>query len=557
MASYNFLEDMMGNRENMECLVNNSRHDDDVMQFVGVDWFKFNGSLISNIFVSGNSFIGLGANAEHLLVCRRDAAMYSFYREEGEIYGTYKFLKLRWEGYAQYNNTSEDVRLYYEWFFFDSGDMLLNIIKAPNAAGYLGTNRVNGSTNKDFTVAVTQQQYITFYHKDDNGKQFDIEYKLIDLMPPFDSKYLILDKDGKFYRLMHNKAFVDSIIFNRGQCIRTGLMPGNDMRISISFKTTTFGNAALFGARTTDKTDMFGVFLTDSKHITCVYGGQSITEEVDDYNDVPINLELSAEGLKRDGIAIMTFEDSVFTSACELVIGTINTAEKLDSRYFRGTVYGIDLWQGEEQKLHLVPCVDEQVRACFYNTISESTYLNNGYGKFAYEDEGLVFDTESYLEEIPINRLSASVFRQYGFNDFPRGVIISRLVNPTLYHWQDADIDLPPISAKISAVPPVQLVYSKNTEMNDSTILGIESVEIDSDDNTLFAFSFDGGTTWKAYTDGRWAVLSEETSGMNRESVKVVGTDAWNEAAADRQYKIRFALREDGYVNRITVHYLN
>ena len=557
MANYNSLEDMMGNRENMECLVNNSRHDDDVMQFVGVDWFKFNGSLISNIFVSGNSFIGLGANAEHLLVCRRDAAMYSFYREEGEIYGVYKFLKLRWEGYAQYNNTSEDVRLYYEWFFFDTGDMLLNIIKAPNAAGYLGTNRVNGSTNKDFTVAVTQQQYITFYHKDNDGKQFEIEYKLIDLMPPFDSKYLLSDKDGKFYRLMHNKAFVDSIIFNRGQCIRTGLLPGNDMRISISFKTTTFGNAALFGARTTDKTDMFGVFLTDSKHITCVYGGQSITEEVDDYNDVPINLELSAEGLKRDGIAIMTFEDADFTTSCELVIGTINTAEKLDSRYFRGTVYGIDLWQGEEQKLHLVPCVDEQVRACFYNTISESTYLNNGYGKFAYEDEGLVFDTESYLEEIPINRLSASVFRQYGFNDFPRGVIISRLVNPTLYHWQNADIDLPPISAKISAVPPVQLVYSKNTEMNDSTILGIESVEIDSDDNTLFAFSFDGGITWKAYTEGKWAVLSEETSGMNRESVKAVGTDAWNEAATDRQYKIRFALREGCYVNKIIVHYLN
>ena len=51
--------------------------------------------------------------------------------------------------------------------------------------------------------------------------------------------------------------------------------------------------------------------------------------------------------------------------------------------------------------------------------------------------------------------------------------------------------------------------------------------------------------------------LSEETSGIARESVKAVGTDAWNEAAADRQYKIRFALREGGYVNRITVHYLN
>ena len=156
-----------------------------------------------------------------------------------------------------------------------------------------------------------------------------------------------------------------------------------------------------------------------------------------------------------------------------------------------------------------------------------------------------------------LRKLNSSAFRQYGFDDFPRDVIFSKLTNPVLYHWQNTDIDLPPISAKLKAIPPVQLIYSKNTEMNDSTILGIESLEIDSDDNTLFAFSFDGGTTWKAYTDGRWMTLSEETSGMKRESVKAVGTDAWNEAAADRQYKIRFALREGGYVNRITVHYLN
>ena len=94
-------------------------------------------------------------------------------------------------------------------------------------------------------------------------------------------------------------------------------------------------------------------------------------------------------------------------------------------------------------------------------------------------------------------------------------------------------------------------------EKLELTSYQVESVDIDSDDNTLFAFFFDGGSTWKAYTDGRWVVLSEETSGMNRESIKAIGTDAWNDAVTDRQYKIRFALREGGYVNKITVHYLN
>lgn len=557
MANYDSVGAMMNTKENMEHFVVNTRHDDDVMQFAGADWFNFNGTPISNIFVSGNSFIGLGTNAEHLLVCRRDAAMYDFYREEGSLFGAYRFLKIRWEGYAQYNNTSEDVRLVYEWFFFETGDMFLNIIKAPNAAGYLGSNRVNGGMNADFTVVVTQQQYISFYHKDDKGKLFDIEYSIIDLAPPFERKYLLSDKDNKFYRLMHNKAFVDSIIFKGGQCIRTGLLPGNDMKVSVTFKTSAFGNAALFGARTDLHTDMFGVFLTDSRHITCVYSGQSVTEEVDDYQDIQLTLELSKDGLKRDGIVIIPFDETEFTAACELVIGTMNTAEKLDSRYFRGTIYSIDLWQSDEQKLHLVPCVDEQVRPCFYNTLADSTYQNSGFGNLECEDESLGFDESSYLEEVPISQLSASAFRQYGFDDFPRDVIFSRLVNPTLYYWQDSDSELPKINAELKAVPPVQLVYSKNTEMNDSTILGIESVEIDSDDNTLFAFSFDGGSTWKAYTDGRWVVLSEETSGMNRESIKAIGTDAWNDAVTGRQYKIRFALRECGFVSRITVHYLN
>ena len=318
-----------------------------------MDWFQFNGKVISNIYVSDNSFIGLGNKTEHLLVCRRDASLYNFYREEGSLFGTIRFLKLRWEGYAQYNNTTEDVRLVYEWFFFETGDMFLNLIKAPNAAGYLGTSRINGSMNQDFAVTVTQQQYISFFHKDNSGKKFDISYSVIDFAPPFESKYLLEDKAGRFYRLMHNKAFVDSIVFKGGQCIRTGLLPGNDMRLSVSFKTSTFGNTAIFGARTDEKTDMFGMFLTDSKHITCVYGGLNITEEVDDYNNVPLTLELSAEGLKRDGITIMTFDNAEFTSSCELIIGTMNTADQLDSRYFMGTVYSLDLWQGEEQRLHL------------------------------------------------------------------------------------------------------------------------------------------------------------------------------------------------------------
>ena len=80
---YDSVRSIMNTTENMEHLIINTRYDGITLQYQGVDWFQFNGKVISNIYVSDNSFIGLGNKTEHLLVCRRDASLYNFYREEG------------------------------------------------------------------------------------------------------------------------------------------------------------------------------------------------------------------------------------------------------------------------------------------------------------------------------------------------------------------------------------------------------------------------------------------------------------------------------------------
>lgn len=113
------------------------------------------------------------------------------------------------------------------------------------------------------------------------------------------------------------------------------------------------------------------------------------------------------------------------------------------------------------------------------------------------------------------------------------------------------------LQVDVKAVPPVQTIYSKNTEMLDSTILGIEKVEIEADDTTLFAFSFDCGITWKAFIENAWVNLSETTSGMNQETVEAIGTDAWTIANEKMQYMVRFTIIEGGYVNRVIIHYIN
>lgn len=556
MADYNSLADMMNTTENMTQLINNSGQDDNVLTVDGVDWFFFKGTRASTLYVSGNSFIGMGVNAEQLLVCRRDTKLWNLYREEATLFGTYKVLKIRWEGYAQYNSTSADVALKYEWFFIENGNMFLNLIPPKNGS-YLGTSQIVAGVTRAFSVTAGQQTCVSFYATDEEGMDYEISYEVMDVQAPFERKYLLLDKDGVYYRLEHEKAFVDAIELKGYQFFRTGIIPDQDTKVVVSFRTSVFNDAALFGARESTALNKFGVFLSNSTTIHGQYNTESTAAEVDEYSGITVIVELSKEGLKRDGVVIAEYTEAEFTAPVEMTVGTINTNETLDTRYFRGLIFKVEVWQGEEQVLNLIPCVDEQVRPCFYDTLSEVCYYNDGYGTFGFVDEGLLFDEATHLVPVEIEELTAETFHLNGFVDFPRDVIFGRLVNPTLLYWQDSDTELPVYKMKLSAVPPVQTIYSKNTEMTDSTILGIEKVVIEADDTTLFAFSFDGGETWKAYIEGMWVTLSEVTSGINRETVEAIGTDAWNEACTDKQYKIRFTLLEGGYVNRIIVHYLN
>ena len=556
MTDYNSIEEMMNTTENMTQLINNSGQDDNVLTVDGVDWFFFKGTRASTLYVSGNSFIGMGVNAEQLLVCRRDTKLWNLYREEATLFGTYKVLKIRWEGYAQYNSTSADVALKYEWFFIENGDMFLNLIPPKNSS-YLGSSQIVANVTRAFSVTAGQQTCVSFYAIDEEGTDYEIAYEVMDVQAPFERKYLLSDKDGVYYRLEHEKAFVDAIELKGYQFFRTGIIPDQDTKVVVSFRTSVFNDAALFGARESTALNKFGVFLSNSTTIHGQYNTESTAAEVDEYSGITVTVELSKEGLKRDGVVIAEYTEAEFTAPVEMTVGTINTNETLDTRYFRGLIFKVEVWQGEEQMLNLIPCVDEQVRPCFYDTFSEVCYYNDGYGTFGFVDEGFLFDEATHLVPVDIEELTAKAFHLNGFTDFPRDVIFRRIVNPTLLYWQDSDTELPVYKMKLSAVPPMQTIYSKNTEMTDSTILGIEKVVIEADDTTLFAFSFDGGETWKAYIDGMWVALSEVTSGINRETVEAIGTDAWNEACTDKQYKIRFTLLEGGYVNRIIVHYLN
>lgn len=200
MANYYSLEELLSSTENLVQLVTNVGHDDNTMTFLGVDWFHFNGVVADKIYVNGNSWFGFGKASEQLRVCRRDTKMWNFWREEGTLFHHYRFLRLKWDGYAHYSSTSADLRLCYEVFLFETGDIFLNVLQAPRNSSYLGTSQlVCAGGTKSFSVASGGDTQVTFTHLDETGSNYEVADGFISIEPPYNRKFLISDKEGKVY----------------------------------------------------------------------------------------------------------------------------------------------------------------------------------------------------------------------------------------------------------------------------------------------------------------------------------------------------------------------
>ena len=107
-------------------------------------------------------------------------------------------------------------------------------------------------------------------------------------------------------------------------------------------------------------------------------------------------------------------------------------------------------------------------------------------------------------------------------------------------------------------VPLPQIVYTENIDMDDYTIIGIEKVIADCDENVLLAVSFDNGESWWSCIDSTWARLSEDESGMSKEALESISIDSWAEKATTGQIKYRFVLgSEEEYLRSIITDYLN
>lgn len=177
MADTVSFDSLLNTTAGMTAIVNNVKHDDDVVSVTGVDWFTYAGKTASTIYVSGNNFIGFGRNAEQLKIWRRDGAIYYIYRQEGTLTSGKRFLKIRVEGYVYYSSTSSSYALKYEVFLIERQTLFINVVQKPTSSSYTGTSSItDGKTTTNLNISVSSTVPISILVKNAGISQ-EISYE--------------------------------------------------------------------------------------------------------------------------------------------------------------------------------------------------------------------------------------------------------------------------------------------------------------------------------------------------------------------------------------------
>lgn len=177
MADTVSFDSLLNTTTGMTAIVNNKKHDDDVVNVTGVDWFTYAGKTVDTVYVSGNNWLGFGQSAEQLKICRTDGAIYYIYRQEGNLEYGKRFLKIRVEGYTYNAKTETRYALKYEVFLIEGQTLFINVVQRPTSSSYTGTSSItDGKTTANLNISVSSTVPISILVKNAGVSQ-EISYE--------------------------------------------------------------------------------------------------------------------------------------------------------------------------------------------------------------------------------------------------------------------------------------------------------------------------------------------------------------------------------------------
>lgn len=263
MADTVSFDSLLDTTTGMTAIVNNKKHDDDVVSVTGVDWFTYAGKTASTIYVSGNNFIGFGQNAEQLKIWRRDGAVYYIYRQEGTLTSGKRFLKIRVEGYVYYSSTSSSYALKYEVFLIEGQTLFINVVQRPTSSSYTGTSSItDGKTTTNLTLSVSSTVPVSILVKNAGVLQAVSYEKFVDKYVTGITVSKMPDKTTYYQgELFDSTGLTVSLTYNDGtaETITTGFEVSGFDSSSAGTKTIT---VTAFGKTTTFEISVLEVSIT-------------------------------------------------------------------------------------------------------------------------------------------------------------------------------------------------------------------------------------------------------------------------------------------------------
>ena len=223
MADTVSFDSLLNTTAGMTAIVNNTKHDDDVVNVTGVDWFTYAGKTASTIYVSGNNFIGFGQNAEQLKIWRRDGAIYYIYRQEGTLTSGKRFLKIRVEGYVYYSSTSSSYALKYEVFLIEGQTLFINVVQRPTRSSYTGTSSItDGKTTTSLNISISSTVPISILVKNAGVSQ-EIAYEKYSDISITGISVTTLPNKTTYYQkeLFDSTGMVVTVTTNTGDSVET------------------------------------------------------------------------------------------------------------------------------------------------------------------------------------------------------------------------------------------------------------------------------------------------------------------------------------------------
>ena len=164
---------------------------------------------------------------------------------------------------------------------------------------------------------------------------------------------------------------------------------------------------------------------------------------------------------------------------------------------------------------------------------------------------------DGQLSELENIELNAEAFQLYGMDSISDASVLSSILNPQIFYWQDADDPLPEMYAIVTATPLSQYILASTIQFDNNDISGVQKVDIKYKGNPLFACNFNNENIWKYFNGTAW-VESDSIVGMTAETFTSITTEQWGSTIDNlTSLQIGFVLNDvNDEISSITIFYI-